>query len=101
MNNDQDYLQLAVELARINVAEGGRPFGAVLVKDGQVIAEAVNEIHLDQDPTAHAELLTRATSTSRPEPNSRENTPSGRPVFFYCTGNRMATSSMLSGSFTR
>ena len=31
MNNDQDYLQRAVELARINVAEGGRPFGAVLV----------------------------------------------------------------------
>ena len=58
MNNDQDYLQRAVELARINVAEGGRPFGAVLVKDGQVIVEAVNEIHLDQDPTAHAELLT-------------------------------------------
>ena len=58
MNNDQNYLQRAVELARINVAEGGRPFGAVLVKDGQVIVEAVNEIHLNQDPTAHAELLT-------------------------------------------
>ncbi|MGP5400974.1 hypothetical protein ACTXNU_16110, partial [Pseudomonas helleri] len=39
MNNDQDYLQRAVELARINVDEGGRPFGAVLVKDGQVIVE--------------------------------------------------------------
>lgn len=57
MKNDQHYLQRAVELARNNVIAGGRPFGAVLVKDGQVLAEAVNEIHLSQDPTAHAELL--------------------------------------------
>lgn len=57
MNNDQHYLQRAVELARCNVEQGGRPFGAVLVRDGQVLAETVNRIHLDQDPTAHAELL--------------------------------------------
>jgi guanine deaminase len=57
MNNDQHYLQRAIELARRNVEQGGRPFGAVLVRDGQVLAETVNQIHLDQDPTAHAELL--------------------------------------------
>lgn len=54
---DEHYLQRAVALAARNVADGGRPFGAVLVKNGQVIAEAVNEIHQHQDPTAHAELL--------------------------------------------
>ncbi|MGY1451152.1 nucleoside deaminase [Pseudomonas chlororaphis] len=57
MKDDQEYLQRAVELARQNVAAGGRPFGAVLVRDGQVLAETVNQIHLTQDPTAHAELL--------------------------------------------
>ncbi|MCB2251940.1 nucleoside deaminase [Pseudomonas chlororaphis] len=57
MQDDQEYLQRAVELARQNVAAGGRPFGAVLVHDGQVLAETVNQIHLTQDPTAHAELL--------------------------------------------
>ena len=57
MHDDQTYLQRAVELARRNVEQGGRPFGAVLVRDGQVLAETVNQIHLDQDPTAHAELL--------------------------------------------
>ena len=57
MRDDQVYLQRAVQLAAHNVAAGGRPFGAVLVKDGHVIAEAANAIHLSQDPTAHAELL--------------------------------------------
>ena len=57
MCDDDFYLQRAVQLASHNVAAGGRPFGAVLVKDGQVISEATNSIHLSQDPTAHAELL--------------------------------------------
>ncbi|NMZ01223.1 nucleoside deaminase [Pseudomonas proteolytica] len=55
--HDQAWLQRAVALAQDNVAQGGRPFGAVLVKDGAVLVEAVNQIHLDQDPTAHAEML--------------------------------------------
>ncbi|CAD5110283.1 nucleoside deaminase [Zestomonas carbonaria] len=53
----EDFMREAVALARANVEAGGRPFGAVLVRDGQVIARAANEIHLDQDPTGHAELL--------------------------------------------
>ena len=57
MHNDEHYLQHAVALAARNVADGGRPFGAVLVKDDHVIAEAANAIHISQDPTAHAELL--------------------------------------------
>lgn len=57
MNDDQQHLQRAIGLARTNVAQGGRPFGAVLVRHGEVLVDAVNEIHLTQDPTAHAELL--------------------------------------------
>ncbi|MGO2449576.1 nucleoside deaminase [Pseudomonas taetrolens] len=57
MHDDQHYLQHAITLARRNVEAGGRPFAALLVRDGQVLVEAVNEIHLSQDPTAHAELL--------------------------------------------
>ncbi|MBM7060765.1 nucleoside deaminase [Pseudomonas sp. UL073] len=52
-----DFMREAIALARANIADGGRPFGAVLVRDGQVIARAVNTIHRTQDPTAHAELL--------------------------------------------
>lgn len=56
-SRDQQWLQRAVDLAHDNVAQGGRPFGAVLVANGQVLVEAVNEIHLTGDPTAHAEML--------------------------------------------
>ncbi|MNE42419.1 Guanine deaminase [compost metagenome] len=52
----EDFMREAVSLARTNIAAGGRPFGAVLVRDGQVIARAANTIHLDNDPTGHAEL---------------------------------------------
>ncbi|CRM21630.1 Guanine deaminase [Pseudomonas sp. 31 R 17] len=57
MTDDQSHLQRAIALAQANVAQGGRPFGAVLTRNGEVLVEAVNEIHRTQDPTAHAELL--------------------------------------------
>ncbi|OEY95468.1 tRNA-specific adenosine deaminase [Acinetobacter proteolyticus] len=57
MQQDHDFLRQAIELAYQNCEQGGRPFGAVLVKDGQVIASGVNEILKSNDPTAHAELL--------------------------------------------
>ena len=51
------FLSRAVALAEANVTEeGGRPFGAVLVRDGEIIAEGVNAIHRNGDLTAHAEL---------------------------------------------
>lgn len=56
MFSHDDYLQQALRLAERNVEQGGRPFGAVIVRKGEVIAEAVNTLHLDGDPTGHAEL---------------------------------------------
>lgn len=50
------FLCEAIDLARDNVRRGGRPFGAVLVKDGVVIATGVNEITTTGDPTTYAEL---------------------------------------------
>ena len=51
------FLCRAVALAEANVtANGGRPFGAVLVRDGLVLAEGVNTIHRNGDLTAHAEM---------------------------------------------
>lgn len=54
--SNQRFMREALELARANIDAGGRPFGAVLVYQGQVIARAVNEIHSTQDPTSHAEM---------------------------------------------
>ncbi len=53
----EEFMREAIALARANVESGGRPFGAVLVRDGRVIARAVNEVNQTKDPTAHAELL--------------------------------------------
>lgn len=62
----RNYLTRAVSLAQRNVIqEGGRPFGAVLVKNGQVLAESVNTIHRSGDVTAHAEIeALRAATTA-------------------------------------
>ncbi|MFK4998852.1 nucleoside deaminase [Bacillus sp. N9] len=51
------FMKRAVELAVNNVKEGGQPFGAVLVKHGEIVAEGVNELHLKHDVSGHAELL--------------------------------------------
>ena len=51
-----ELLQYAVNLAKENVEHGGRPFAALVVKDGQMISHGVNQILLSHDPTAHAEL---------------------------------------------
>ena len=57
MTGVERFLQQAVALAVENVrARRGRPFGAVLVKDGAVLATGVNEVAATNDPTAHAEV---------------------------------------------
>ena len=56
MNRDELMLR-AVALAERNAASvTGGPFGAVIVKDGKVVAEASNTVTVDNDPTAHAEV---------------------------------------------
>lgn len=57
MSDTECHLRAAIDLALANVRSGGRPFGAVLVQDGEVVATGVNEILRSGDPTAHAELL--------------------------------------------
>jgi len=46
----------AIELSVENVNAGGGPFGAVVVKDGAIVAEGVNRVTATHDPTAHAEV---------------------------------------------
>ncbi|MBU8880165.1 nucleoside deaminase [Bacillus sp. FJAT-29790] len=51
------FMERAVRLAVDNVRDGGQPFGAVLVKDNNIVAEGVNELHKTYDVSGHAELL--------------------------------------------
>jgi guanine deaminase len=52
------FMSRAIQLSVENVRSGrGGPFGAVLVKDGSILAEGVNQVTAANDPTAHAEVL--------------------------------------------
>ena len=52
----EDIMREAISLADNNVRNGGGPFGAVIVKDGKVVATGVNRVTANNDPTAHAEV---------------------------------------------
>ncbi len=57
MNPDERFLTHAVELAtRGSVSGDGGPFGALIVRDGKIIAEGWNRVIASGDPTAHAEI---------------------------------------------
>lgn len=55
--DDEQWLRRAVALAEANVAEGGGPFGAVVLRDGVEIAVGQNRVTRDNDATAHAEVV--------------------------------------------
>lgn len=57
MNQHEKFLKMAIKLAQKSAKEGlGGPFGAVIVKNGKVIAKAHNTVVPSSDPTAHAEV---------------------------------------------
>lgn len=53
----QGFLNQAIALACDNIENGGGPFGAIVVKDGEIIAASGNRVTPDLDPTAHAEIV--------------------------------------------
>ena len=66
MNGSKNkFMELAIALSEKSVAEGGGPFGAVVVRRGEVVATGTNSVTLLNDPTAHAEMqaLTAAAAT--------------------------------------
>lgn len=55
--NDEKYLREAIAMAAANVKNGGGPFGALIVRNDEVIGRGVNHVAYDNDPTAHAEVM--------------------------------------------
>lgn len=53
---DKELMRIAIRLSEENVAAGGGPFGAVIARDGRIIATGTNRVTSDCDPTAHAEV---------------------------------------------
>ena len=57
MNEDQKWMKIAIQEAKKAVNEGEVPVGAILVKNGMIIAKAHNRLITKNDATAHAEIL--------------------------------------------
>lgn len=55
MTKDEVFMKRAIELARLAVSHGNEPFGAVLVKDDEIVYENENQIYTKHDPTFHGE----------------------------------------------
>lgn len=53
---NEELMRKAIELSIENVANGGGPFGAVIARNGEIIATGVNRVTANNDPTAHAEV---------------------------------------------
>ena len=67
------FMQEAIELAEKSIETGGGPFGAVIVRDGRIVAKAYNQVVLKCDPTAHAELLAIRTACDTLKTHKLEN----------------------------
>lgn len=52
----EELMKTAIRLSEENVKAGGGPFGAVIARDGRIVATGVNRVTPDCDPTAHAEV---------------------------------------------
>ena len=56
--SEKKYMRAAIRLAEKGMeSNSGGPFGAVVVKDGEIIAEGFNKVTSENDPTAHAEII--------------------------------------------
>ena len=56
--NHKAYMKMAIDMARFGMQKGeGGPFGAIVVKDNLIIGKGNNKVILNNDPTAHAEVV--------------------------------------------
>ena len=55
---NKKFMLEAIRVANENIENQGGPFGAVIVKDGEIITASGNSVTIDNDPTAHAEVNT-------------------------------------------
>lgn len=63
--NDERFMRLALEEAKLALGHDDVPIGSVVVRNGEVLSSAHNERELRDDPTAHAEILALRRATER------------------------------------
>jgi len=57
MKMQEEFIKKAIEIALENIDKGGGPFGALIVKNNEIISSSGNRVTLNNDPTAHAEII--------------------------------------------
>ena len=62
MSDEDRRLRAVIDRATANVVDGGGPFAALVVRGGVVVADGVNRVTRDDDPTAHAEVVAIRTA---------------------------------------
>ena len=62
---DKKFIKMACDIASKSIDNDGGPFGAVIVRDGEVIASGCNRVTASNDPTAHAEIVAIRTACSK------------------------------------
>ncbi len=65
IEKNNEFMKEAIRLALENVKNGGGPFGAVIVKNGEIVGRGVNRVTKNNDPTAHAEVNAIRDACSR------------------------------------
>ena len=85
---DKTFMQEAIALSAAAVAHGNEPFGAVLVKDGEIVYRNENQIYTRNDPTFHAEfgLIRRFTEETGITDLSEYTLYSSCEPCFMCCG---------------
>lgn len=86
--NDQIFMRQAIELSKRAVENGNEPFGAILVKNGEVVYTNENQIYTETDPTFHAEagLLRRFCNETKITDLSEYSLYSSCEPCFMCSG---------------
>ncbi len=62
MDQHHNFMHQAIRLAEENIPQGGGPFGAIIVKDNDIIGTGTNQVTNHNDPTAHAEIMAIRTA---------------------------------------
>ena len=88
MYKDEDFMKIAIELSAKAVEHGNEPFGAVLVKDGEIVYTNENQIYSATDPTFHAEagLIRRFCAETHITDLSEYTLYSSCEPCFMCSG---------------
>lgn len=88
MKSDETFMREAIRLSELAVAHGNEPFGAVLVKDGEIVYTNENQIYSATDPTFHAEagLLRRFCAETKITDLSEYTMYSSCEPCFMCCG---------------